>query len=146
MPFKQHVTSYVFVLTPRSLGSAKIIRQPSHYILDPGPCVGEEYEIALQCDATGWPKPTYQWYRNGQILKNEKSSICKVKLFCPTNGQRTYRCIKCKMVSKTVPLNAYHVKCGNCGYRFTYKEVSLTLTLLFVLLILVVVIFCFPSN
>lgn len=101
-----------------------------HYILDPGPTVGEESEILLQCDATGWPLPTYQWYRNGELLNGETLPTCKVKLFCETFGQRTYRCIKCKMVSKTAPVNAYHVKCGNCGYRFTYKEVKHSLFIL----------------
>lgn len=28
------------------------------------------------------------------------------------------------MVSKSVPLNAYHIQCGNCSYLFTYKEVE----------------------
>jgi DNA-directed RNA polymerase subunit RPC12/RpoP len=45
-------------------------------------------------------------------------------LSCPLVGNRAYRCIKCKMVSREVPGNAYHISCGNCGTKFAYKEVG----------------------
>jgi hypothetical protein len=28
------------------------------------------------------------------------------------------------MVSRKVPLNAYHIQCGNCNIIFAYKDVS----------------------
>lgn len=46
----------------------------------------------------------------------------KLILTCPAVSERKYRCIKCKMVSKYSPMNAYHVQCGNCSYQFIYKE------------------------
>jgi hypothetical protein len=29
------------------------------------------------------------------------------------------------MVSRKVPLNAYHIQCGNCNIVFAYKDVSM---------------------
>jgi DNA-directed RNA polymerase subunit RPC12/RpoP len=48
----------------------------------------------------------------------------KLTLSCNTYGERSYRCIRCKMVSRKVPYNAYHIKCGNCSTLFAYKDVS----------------------
>lgn len=48
----------------------------------------------------------------------------KLTLACPTYGERSYRCIRCKMVSRRVPVNAYHIQCGNCNIVFAYKDVS----------------------
>ena len=36
---------------------------------------------------------------------------------------RAFRCMKCKLVSRSVPFNAFNVKCGNCGKLFAYKEI-----------------------
>jgi len=46
-----------------------------------------------------------------------------LSLHCNPRGERSYRCIRCKMVSKTVPENAYHIECGNCNIKFAYKDV-----------------------
>ena len=54
----------------------------------------------------------------------------RLSLTCPTYGARSYRCIRCKMVSRKVPANAYHIKCGNCSILFAYKDVSCMLFLL----------------
>lgn len=48
-----------------------------------------------------------------------------LSLTCHTHGERSYRCIRCKMVSKHVPENAFHIECGNCNIKFAYKDVSL---------------------
>lgn len=37
---------------------------------------------------------------------------------------RTYRCMKCKMVTREVPRNAYRVQCRNCLNVCTLKDVS----------------------
>lgn len=100
------------------------MKEPSHYVLDNGPMVGAAAEIVLRVEADGWPKPTYQWYNGTQRISGAIHAELKLVLRCNTYGRRTYRCVRCKMVSKDVPLNAHHIKCGNCANLFTYKEVS----------------------
>lgn len=92
--------------------------------MDPGPCVGEPETVLLKCEAVGWPYPTFQWYKDDVFIAGATSPELRVTLFSHTVGAQTYRCIKCKMVSKVAPVNAYHVKCGNCSHMFTYKEVE----------------------
>ena len=104
-------------------GSVRIVKQPSQYLLDPGPRIGDEADLIISCEADGWPLPTYQWYKNNVLLEGETAKQLKISLKCPENSIRTYRCIRCKMVSLSLPLNAFHIKCGNCGYQFTFKEV-----------------------
>lgn len=48
-----------------------------------------------------------------------------LSLTCHTYGERSYRCIRCKMVSRHVPENAFHIECGNCNIKFAYKDVRL---------------------
>jgi hypothetical protein len=103
--------------------SVRIIKEPSHYVLDNGPTVGDAAEIILRVEADGWPRPTYQWYNKNERISGAIHAELKLILRCNTYGHRTYRCVRCKMVSKEVPLNAYHIKCGNCAYLFAYKEV-----------------------
>ena len=43
--------------------SATIVKQPTQYIMEAGPRVGETASIILRCGAEGWPTPTYQWYK-----------------------------------------------------------------------------------
>lgn len=102
----------------------EIIKQPSHYILDAGPMVGTEGQLELYVQADSWPKPTYQWFRNGVLIEGATDAKLILSLFCEPVGSRTYRCIRCKMSSKKTPYNAYHIECGNCAYLFTYKDVS----------------------
>lgn len=104
--------------------SATIVKQPVNYILNPGPTVAEKAEIILRITATGWPLPTFQWYHNNKPIEGATGTELRLSLFCPIHGNRVYRCIRCKMVSKSVPLNAYHIQCGNCSYQFTYKEIE----------------------
>lgn len=92
-------------------------------MLASGPSIGQPETLTLKVEATGWPLPTYQWYRDDVALPGETTAELQVHLFCPTDGANTYRCIRCKMVSKAVPVNAFHVKCGNCSHEFTYKDV-----------------------
>jgi hypothetical protein len=104
--------------------SVEIIKQPSHYILDAGPMVGEEGQLELYVQADSWPKPTYQWYRNNVLIEGAKDAKLIISLFCEPSGNRTYRCIRCKMASKKTPYNAYHIQCGNCAYVFNYKDIE----------------------
>lgn len=104
--------------------TVEIIKQPSHYILDAGPMVGTEGKLEMFVHADGWPKPTFQWYRNGVKIEGATDAKLVLSLFCEPTGNRTYRCIRCKMASKKTPYNAYHIKCGNCAYLFTYKDVE----------------------
>ncbi len=90
--------------------------------------VGDAAEIVLRVEADGWPRPTYQWYNKNDRISGATKAELKLVLRCNVYGHRTYRCVRCKMVSKEVPLNAYHIKCGNCGYLFAYKEVSATIS------------------
>ena len=93
------------------------------YILEQGPTVGDTGALTLKVVAEGWPLPTFQWFKNGNVIVGATSAELHLKLGCDTYGARSYRCIKCKMVSRNVPLNAYHIKCGNCGQLFAYKDV-----------------------
>jgi hypothetical protein len=104
--------------------SATIVKQPLHYILDKGPSIGDSALITLRCIAEGWPTPTYQWYKNEELITGETSADLKLRLQCPPIGQRAYRCLKCKMVSNQVPTNAYHIQCGNCSKLSSSKDVS----------------------
>lgn len=93
-------------------------------MLDNGPMIGHTADIILKVEADGWPLPTYQWYKKNKKIKGATTPELKLSLHCASYGQRTYRCIRCKMISKDVPLNAYHIKCGNCAYLFNYKDID----------------------
>ena len=104
--------------------SATIIQQPSHFIIDKGPTVGKKEKITLRIHAAGWPHPTFQWFRNGIPIPNATSPELTLSLKCRlAKGRRTFRCLKCKMLSKNVPINAYHMQCGNCNNPFTFKDI-----------------------
>lgn len=105
--------------------SAVIVKQPVQFVLERGPSVGDSANITLKCGAEGWPTPTYQWYRGNTPIPGATKPELKLSLHCPLYGERSYRCIKCKMVSKSVPYSAYHIQCGNCSVVFNYKDVSL---------------------
>lgn len=111
------------ILISLFLESVKITEQPLHYILTDGPTVGDAASVVLKVAAEGWPLPTYQWFRNDQLIEGETKPELKLTLKCSTFGQRAYRCLKCKMLSRSVPFNTYHIKCGNCGFVFVFKEV-----------------------
>jgi hypothetical protein len=109
--------------------SAQILSQPIKYILnnDPGKFtlqVGNKKQIELDVEADAWPPPTYQWFLNGKMIKGATKSRISFTLYCAADNQkRPFRCMKCKLVSKTVPKNAYNVQCGNCGKLFAFKEI-----------------------
>jgi len=121
-------SNYISVKQIRFLRSGEqsvtIVKQPLHYILDKGPSIGDAASITLRCIAEGWPTPTYQWYKNEELITGETGADIKLRLQCPPIGQRAYRCLKCKMVSNQVPTNAYHIQCGNCSKLSSYKDVS----------------------
>ena len=48
--------------------SATIVKQPTQYIMEAGPRVGETASIILRCGAEGWPTPTYQWYKVSKLV------------------------------------------------------------------------------
>lgn len=105
--------------------SAIILKQPENYITKVGPTVGSECEIILHCDATGWPRPTFQWYKDDVLLEGANKAFLPLTLKCKiTRARRRYRCIKCKMVCNLVPMNAFHTRCSNCSYLFSYKEIG----------------------
>jgi phage FluMu protein Com len=87
--------------------------------------LGTNMDILLRCKARAWPYPTYQWYRNGKILAGATAQELRLRLSSTLNTQiRTYRCRKCGMVSRKVPVNAYHVRCRNCSVVFAYNEAT----------------------
>lgn len=105
--------------------SATIVNEPSHFILDKGPTVGKKQRITLRCEAIGWPHPSFQWFRNGVLIPNATSPELTLSLKCRlAKGRRIFRCLKCKMLSRNVPANAYHVQCGNCSAPFTFKDIQ----------------------
>jgi hypothetical protein len=105
--------------------SAIILKEPENFITKIGPTVGTEHEIILHCDATGWPRPTFQWFKDDEILDGENKPFLPLTLKCKiTRAKRRYRCIKCKMICNLVPMNAFHTRCSNCSYLFSYKEIG----------------------
>eukprot|EP01038_Epipyxis_sp_PR26KG_P006206 gene6206-8548_t len=104
--------------------SITITKQPIHHVLEDGPTIGDTRKIKLSIAADGWPIPTYQWYHNNKKIKGGTSKELIVQLGCETSGERSYRCIRCKMMAQSVPYNAYLIKCGNCGNLFAYKEIE----------------------
>lgn len=104
--------------------SVEIIQEPNHFILNPGPMINEEYEVVLKCDAVGWPLPTFQWYYGDIPIENATKNELRLILKCEAQGERTYRCARCKMIGTNVPNNAYHTECGNCNYLFTNKDIE----------------------
>lgn len=110
----------------RSKGiSAKILNEPNHVILREGPTIGETKPVKLEVKAVGWPKPAFQWFRNNQPIPDAVEPVFVANLYCPlSNKSRTYRCVKCKMVAKDCPNNAYIVRCLNCSHEYMFKEVS----------------------
>ena len=102
--------------------SAIILQEPSHFVLTDGPNVSDNQAIVLKTVANGWPLPTYQWYNGRKKVKGANQSELKLNLHCAPSMTRMFRCIRCKMVGKEVAYNIYRVRCGNCGYTFSYKE------------------------
>jgi hypothetical protein len=98
--------------------------QPCDYIIESGPPVGEVRPIKLQVAAEGWPEPTFQWYCDGAVLPGENHSDLQLYLKCPANeNTRSYRCVKCKMVSLNLSSNVYSIVCGNCKAPYKFHEV-----------------------
>lgn len=103
--------------------SAAIVDEPEHVILEDGPIIGQILQKRLKVNATGWPLPKYQWYRNNRIIHGATNAEYILNLKCRLSSrQRTYRCFNCKMVTREAPFNAYRVKCNNCASEFIFKE------------------------
>ncbi len=119
---------YSFALSLISLmlfpATPLIEEQPKHYILSPGPTIDSSKEIILRCKARAWPLPTFQWYRNSKKIPGATKPELKLVLRSTADDvKRHYRCVKCSMVSKDVPMNAFHVRCRNCNTVFAFNEV-----------------------
>lgn len=105
--------------------SPTILEQPAHHIMTNGPTVGRIHNLTLRCPAHAWPFPTYQWYRNGQLIPGATHHELNLSLKCPLQMEkRSFRCLKCKMFSRNIPNNAYHLICDNCDARFNYKDIK----------------------
>ena len=88
-----------------------------------GSTVGRIRNHRLTCPANAWPRPTYQWFRNGRLIPGATESSIDLVLKCPLRREkRSFRCLKCKMFSRNIPGNAYRVRCKNCDAIFTFKE------------------------
>jgi uncharacterized OB-fold protein len=87
--------------------------------------LGTYLNLTLRCKARAWPYPTYQWYKNGKLIAGATGQELRLRLSSTLDTKlRIFRCKKCGMVSRTVPFNAYHVRCRNCSTVFAYNEVS----------------------
>ena len=75
------------------LESVNIVKEPSHEIfVDDGPIIGKTQRVVLKVETTGWPLPTFQWYRNGVLLEGETKAELVRNLKCNLNtATRTYR-------------------------------------------------------
>eukprot|EP01041_Mallomonas_annulata_P000411 gene411-745_t len=105
--------------------SAEILKQPEHVVIEKGPPVGEYRRVKLSCPGDGWPLPSYQWCKDGQLLEGQNSSELTIYAQCfPTDRFRHFRCTKCKQVSDTMPFNAYEIVCGGCRIH-EYQEMLL---------------------
>jgi len=105
--------------------SAQITLQPASHVLTAGPAVGDTAHITLLCEAEGWPLPSFQWYVNKRKIPGAVKPELRLTLKCPSSAaMRSFRCTRCRMTSKSIPINAYHIKCGNCGYRVDFKDVE----------------------
>jgi hypothetical protein len=105
-------------------------------------------EIVLECEADGWPKPQYQWYRGKEAIpgateprlvlslkpkprmvldqsrNNAESGKDDLNQVFYKEQLRFYRCVRCKQINKEVPYVAYHVVCGNCKKPFIHGEIE----------------------
>jgi len=59
------------IASPHLTESATIVKQPTQYIMEAGPRIGETATIILRCGAEGWPAPTYQWFKVRTSKYNE---------------------------------------------------------------------------
>lgn len=106
--------------------------------MDPGPMLGTYLDITLRCRARAWPYPTFQWYKNGKLIPGAVGQELRLRLSSTLDTEvRTYRCKKCAMVSRKVPVNAYHVRCRNCSVVFAYNEVSVVFHLGLITLLII---------
>ncbi|CAM9758471.1 unnamed protein product, partial [Phaeothamnion confervicola] len=104
--------------------SPRILEQPRSVVAVP-PAVGQRpaRRLELQANATGWPAPTYQWYRNGQPLLGATQKTLALELDTKASTEvKLFRCVHCKHIKRDVPANCFRVVCGNCGTAFDYEE------------------------
>ena len=118
------IYTYLIEITNNLTESAQITQQPMSHVLIAGPSVGDTAHITLICEAEGWPLPSFQWYVNKRRIPGAVKPELRLTLKCPSSAaMRSFRCTRCRMMSKSIPINAFHIKCGNCGYRVDFKEV-----------------------
>jgi hypothetical protein len=62
--------------------SPVILSHPDHQIMTAGPTIGKLKKIKLECPATAWPPPTYQWYRNGILIPHATEPTLDLYIRC----------------------------------------------------------------
>jgi len=83
----------------------------------------EIFNAELICHAESWPKPNYQWYKDGEPMKGETEPKLKIKLQPKLLPQtKHFKCLKCKRVCMKVPSNLYKVFCSFCMQPFEYPQ------------------------
>lgn len=67
--------------------SAKIEVEPEDIILSEGPIIGQLQQERLSVIASGWPAPSFQWYRNNLPIAGANSSDFILNILCKQSDQ-----------------------------------------------------------
>ena len=106
--------------------SLQIVGDPKSVYREEAPLVGHRgKDIVLECKATGWPLPTYQWKRRGRIIPGANEAVITLRVQIPkTEDAKLYRCVHCRKVNRDLSTNIYRCICQNCSFPWKAPEVD----------------------
>ena len=76
------MTLLVFIPVANQSNDLHFFSELPHFITKPPPSVTVrvEHNLTLHCKATGFPPPIVTWYKDGQVIEEEKRHFKKRKL------------------------------------------------------------------
>lgn len=77
--FFTYLTSLSIAFICSVIVSARIEYETDHIIMKEGPIIGTSQTLTLQVKASGWPVPSYQWFRNMRPITGELRLISALK-------------------------------------------------------------------
>lgn len=96
--------------------SPRIVEEPVSQLIAPPGCGNPPTNLCLKVQASSWPLPTFQWFKDGNLLEGESTSMLQVQVSTAKGeGSFRFRCTHCKHAREGVPVRVQRAKCSNCG-------------------------------